>query len=306
MSPTHPDLRVKVPASSANLGAGYDLLGLALQLYNTYRFQPAEAFAMQVTGPRATECQFELNNDSLIWQAFARVYQELGQSPPCFALTQEVWIPPSRGLGSSSSAIVAGLLAANRWLGQPLDQQQLLALATELEGHPDNVAPALLGGCILNFPTARTAPHYIALPVPAGLHWGVCIPDFELSTHQARQALPEQVPHRDAVHNMSYVGALIAGFYSGRPEVLAQGLQDVLHQPYRLPLVPGMAEVTAAAQQAGALGCVLSGAGPTLLVVAETPLTQIGQAMQQSWQKQGICSEFVTCHIDQQGAHCLD
>ena len=297
-----PDLTVRVPASSANLGAGYDLIGAALNLCNHYRFAPAERLSLHLLGPRAAECDFELNADSLIWQAFARVYAEAGQRPPAFALVQDVQIPPARGLGSSSSAIVAGLLAANRWLGAPLGLADLLALATELEGHPDNVAPALLGGCILNFPDGG----WTRLPVPESLRWIVAIPAFELPTRQARSVVPTQVPRADAVRNMAYLGALVAGLCLDDPQLIGKGLFDTLHQPYRQALVPGMPEVMAAATAAGALGCVLSGAGPTLLALSLGAEAQIGEAMCKTWAQSGIEAEFVTCVLDPQGAVCLD
>lgn len=295
-------LRIRVPATTANLGAGYDLIGAALNLYNHFTFRPAEALSLELAGPRASECRFSFGPESLIVRAFARVFAQVGEPAPAFALQQEVHVPPSRGLGSSSSAIVAGLLAANRWLDNPLSQLGLLALATELEGHPDNVAPALLGGCVLNFPDGG----WTRLPVPELLHWIVAIPDFELETVKARSVVPAQLSRADAVRNMAYLGALISGLCLNDTGLIAKGLHDTLHQPYRQALVPGMPEVMAAATAAGALGCVLSGAGPTLLALALNEPGAIGEAMGAAWAKFGISAGFVTCVIDPQGAVCLD
>jgi len=300
LAPVH----LRVPATTANLGPGYDVLGLALQIYNQFVFTPAERLSLTLSGSRAAECHFELDPTSLVWQAFARVYQLVGQPAPAFALTQLVEVPPARGLGSSSTAIVAGLLAANAWLDQPFDQAALLALATELEGHPDNVAPALLGGCVLNLPHPAQ-PRWTHLPVPPALHWGVCIPAFELPTHQARSVVPTAPPLQDAVANLAYISSLVAGFCLQRPDLLALGLQDRLHQPYRRALVPGMQAVMQAAQAQGALGCVLSGAGPSLLVVATEPVTAIGAAMCQAWQQHDIDAVFVPTALDTQGAQLL-
>lgn len=300
-------VRVRVPATTANLGAGYDLLGAALSLWNHFEFHPADQFALQIQGLRASECHFVLDHTSLIWRAFARVYAECDAKPPIFSLIQRVDVPPARGLGSSSTAIVAGLLAANAWLGQPLDRNALLVLATELEGHPDNVAPALLGGCILNLPAAEDgAPRWTALPVPERLHWVVCIPAFELSTSAARAVVPQTVSLSDAIANLGYLGAFVSGLCLDKPELIVQGLHDCLHQPYRRELVPGMPEVMAAAQAAGALGCVLSGAGPTLLALTLNDPAALGHAMVACWQKQGVQAESVSCVIDPQGAVCLD
>ncbi|MGV3524638.1 MAG: homoserine kinase [Candidatus Sericytochromatia bacterium] len=300
-------VRVRVPATTANLGPGYDLLGAALSLWNHFEFRPAERLSLEMQGRRASECHFYLDQDSLIWQAFARVYALCDRVPPAFALVQEVDVPPARGLGSSSTAIVAGLLAANTWLDQPLDRSSLLALATEIEGHPDNVAPALLGGCILNLPPVSDAhPRWTSLPVPTRLHWVVCIPAFELATSAARAVVPQVLPLSDAIANLGYLGALVSGLCLDKPELIAQGLEDRLHQPYRRQLVPGMPEVMAAARGAGALGCVLSGAGPTLLALTLDDPAALGQAMVACWQKYGVVAESVSCVIDPQGAVCLD
>lgn len=295
-------LRIRVPATTANLGAGYDLIGAALNLYNHFTFRPAAALSLELAGPRAAECRFSFGPESLIVRAFARVFARVGKPAPAFALQQDVHVPPSRGLGSSSSAIVAGLLAANRWLGNPLGQLELLSLATELEGHPDNVAPALLGGCVLNFPDGG----WTRLPVPETLRWIVAIPDFELETAKARSVVPAQLSRADAVNNMAYLGALISGFCLDDANLIAKGLHDTLHQPYRQALVPGMPEVMAAATAAGALGSVLSGAGPTLLALTTTEPAAIGEAMVAAWAKFGISAGFVTCVLDPQGAVCLD
>lgn len=295
-------ISLRVPATTANLGPGYDLIGAALNLYNRFSFEPNDAYRLQVSGPRAAECRFTLGPESLVRQGFERVYAECGQPAPAFALSQEVHVPPARGLGSSSTAIVAGLLAANHWLGSPLGPQDLLRLATALEGHPDNVAPALLGGCVLNFPGGA----WIQLPVPEQLHWVVCIPAFELETATARAVVPAQIAKADAIANMAYLAALVAGLSRKDPHLLRIGLQDRLHQPYRQALVPGMPEVMAAATAAGALGCVLSGAGPTLLALSESPPDALGSAMVSAWAQAGITAEFVTCVIDPHGAVCLD
>lgn len=302
-SPAPHSLSLQVPATTANLGAGYDLLGLALQYYNQLHFHPSDHYTMGLSGPYG-RASFKLNRHSLIWKGVERVYQEVQQPMPCFRVEQHITIPPARGLGSSSSAIVAGLYAANMWLGSPFSKAELLVFATALEGHPDNVAPALLGGAILNFPDQPQA--FTRVPVPEHLHWGVCIPAFELKTRAARAVIPTTVPLQDALANLSYLGALLAGLYSDTPALIAQGLQDRLHQPYRQALVPGMADVMDTARATGALGCVLSGAGPSLLVVGTHPLQKTGEAMVETWKKHQINAQFVTCLIDLDGVVCLD
>ncbi|MBF2054563.1 MAG: homoserine kinase [Candidatus Sericytochromatia bacterium] len=299
-------MQICVPATSANLGPGYDLLGLALDRYNLFEFQQAEHYQLTFTGPEAAACSFSLDADSLIRQAVEHVYAACQRSAPVFAVRQEVHIPPARGLGSSSSAIVAGLLAANAWLDNPFDKDTLLGFAIEIEGHPDNVAPALLGGCILNLPETQPA-RYLCLPVPADLHWGVCVPAFELSTAAARAVVPRQVSLNTAVSNSAYLAALVSGLCLNQPETLAWALQDQLHQPYRQALIPGMQAVMQAAREAGALGCVLSGAGPTLLVLAPSAdlLEQAGQAMCQRWQAEAVVARFSPQQLDTLGARIL-
>lgn len=305
-------LRLRVPATTANLGAGYDLIGAALNLYNHFTFESSDHLSLHLSGPRASECRFQLDDNSLIVRAFRRVYHEVGQNAPNFSLSQDVQVPPSRGLGSSSTAIVAGLLAANQWLNQPLGEQDLVRLATELEGHPDNVAPALLGGCVLNFPDGS----WTQLPASDSLVWVVCIPEFELETAKARSVVPREVSLGKAVQNMAWLGALVAGLSLDNDTLLRQGLQDGLHQPYRQTLVPGMPEVMQAALAHNALGCVLSGAGPTLLALcrqhahsentqSETAQT-MGLAMREAWAQAGIQSAYVICGLDPDGAVCLD
>lgn len=302
-SPHFRELCIRVPATTANMGAGYDLLGMALNLYNTLRFKPSERYGMSLSGPYA-QSGFTLDPRSLLWQGVERVYAEIGQTMPCFTVDQTMQIPPSRGLGSSSSAIVAGLYAANLWTGEPFSREQLLRFATEIEGHPDNVAPALLGGAVLNFPGGDIP--FVPIALPRNLHWGVCVPHFELKTHAARAVIPAKVPLTDAIANLSYFGALLTGFSTQNTALIAQGLQDRLHQPYRQSLVPGMQAVMDTVRSAGALGCVLSGAGPSLLVMGDRPLTSVGKKMCENWKKHEINADFVTCLIDPQGVVCLD
>ncbi len=197
-----------------------------------------------------------------------------------------------------------GLYAANLWLESPFSREELLSFASEIEGHPDNVAPALLGGAVLNFPGEKKS--FIKIDLPHNLQWGVCIPHFELKTHAARAVIPERVPLADAIANLSYLGSLLAGFYTQDTQLIAQGLQDRLHQPYRQSLVPGMQSVMETARAEGALGCVLSGAGPSLLVISDGPLASIAKKMCENWKKHEITADFVTCLIDPQGVVCLD
>jgi len=299
-------LLVRVPATTANLGAGYDLIGTALGLSNTFAFQPLPeqvAGFVQITakGRFGSEVNFPLDQRNVVWQAFHSLFQARAQTTPPVAIELEMAIPPARGLGSSSTAIVAGLLAANAWLEQPFSQAEILQKAIAWEGHPDNVAPALLGGCILSL---ETAGGYASFPlqVPANLDWVVCFPEFELATKTARSVVPERFSRTDCIANTSYLAALVAGLAQNNDDLLRLGLNDRLHQPYRQALVPGMPEVMQAACQAGALGAVLSGAGPSLLALCREGAESVAAAMQAEWNKQGISCDYVIASLDTQGA----
>lgn len=294
-------VRVVVPATTANLGPGYDCLGLALDLYNTVEIRPALAWKLTVAGEGAQE--LPVDKDNLVWRAMTRLWQETGTPEPRveIALTNE--IPLGRGLGSSAAAIVGGLVAANAWAGDVLTRHSLLQLAVELEGHPDNVAPALHGGLVISVMEGGRA---LAVPMEfsATLVLVACIPGFSLDTGLARQALPASVPHRDAVFNLSRTALLIAALAQGRENLLALASQDRLHQDYRKDLVPGFGNVVDAARSAGALACVLSGSGPSVLAVVRSAVRadEIGQAMTAAFAGAGISAEFKVLHPDLAGA----
>jgi len=299
-------LLVRVPATTANLGAGYDLIGTALSLYNSFAFEPLpeqDSNYVQITasGRFGVEVNFPLDQRNVVWQAFHTLFQDRQQATPAVAIELEMAIPPARGLGSSSTAIVAGLLAANAWLERPFSQAEILQKAIAWEGHPDNVAPALLGGCILSLETAEGYASF-PLQVPANLNWVVCFPEFELETKTARSVVPEHFSRADCIANTSYLAALVAGLAQNNDALLRLGLNDRLHQPYRQALVPGMPEVMQAARQAGALGSVLSGAGPSLLALCREEAERVAAAMQAEWNKQGISCDYVIASLDTQGA----
>lgn len=279
-------MKVRVPATSANLGPGFDVLGLALPLDNTIEIVPAERLSITHEGPFSDGLPGDDTHLSV--RAASRLAAEVGASLPTWAWAIRVAIPPARGLGSSSAAVVGGLVIANEVLGRPLDRLGLLRLASELEGHPDNAAPALYGGV--------TAAHAVGdkvwcLPladaVPACLV--AAVPDFRLSTAEARAVLPATVARGDAIANLAAVTALTAVLVRQDPSWWPEALQDRLHQPWRLPLVPGAEEVFAAARSAGAHGTVISGAGPTLLAVCPPGVARaVADAMEQAWRSHGV------------------
>jgi homoserine kinase len=285
-------ITVHVPATSANLGPGFDVLGLALPLYNTLRFAEADSLSIRHTGPEGKHLPTGANH--MAYRAAQTLCEEIGEPVPTWALHMEVNIPTSRGLGSSSSAIVAGLAGANAWFGSPLDREALLTLAARIEGHPDNVAPALYGGVTIAWTAdGRTRCLPLAERVPAALVLGV--PAFHLSTHESRRVLPRHYDRADVIANMAAVTILTTVMLSGAVEYWADGLCDRLHQPYRLPLIRGAEAVQAAARASGAYGVAISGAGPSLIAFCPAASqAAVAQAMVAAWQAAGVESRALT------------
>ncbi|MEN9217540.1 MAG: homoserine kinase [Gloeomargarita sp. DG_2_bins_126] len=286
------EVEVWVPATTANLGPGFDCLGAALDFGNCFRF------ALRQTGAPLTVVGAGITGENLAYRAFALVYERLGQPVPPVTLTLELDVPLARGLGSSATAIVAGMRAAHYLLGEPLPEAEVLAWAVALEGHPDNVVPAWWGGCRLTCGAQVCAIPWHPAVVPV-----LAIPEFTLATARARAVLPGQVPYPDAVANLGALGCLLQGLQQGAGELLRAGLQDRLHQPYRRGLIPGYDRVEQAAVAAGAYGVVLSGAGPTLLALtAPEAAVAVAQAMVQAWQAAGVQAAARIAQVRSQGA----
>lgn len=301
-------ITVKVPATTANLGPGFDCIGAALKLYNEFEFTTldVEGLMIQVSGTEAEKVETDESN--LLYQAFIKLYQHIEQTAPSVKIRIKLGVPLSRGLGSSATAIVGGLVAANELAGRPLSELEVMKLAIAMEGHPDNVVPALLGGCRLAA-TSNTSNncweigdipwHRDILPV-------VAIPDFELSTSEARKVLPAEISRHDAIFNISHFGLLLRGLATNREEWLKAALQDKLHQPYRQALIPGYDAVNTAAINAGAYGMVISGAGPTLLALVDTSKAKLVEiAMKDAWLQKGITSTVQILDLDTQGSTTL-
>ena len=293
-------IRVRVPATSANLGPGFDALGLALRLYNTLTLEPAGHPEIEIEGEGAGTLPRDAAH--LAYQAAlavaARAEGGGAAGTRAFRLRQQNQIPLASGLGSSAAAIVGGAVAANALLGAPLGRQALLDLAAEMEGHPDNVAPALFGGLVVCARTA-TGVRWIRL-APPPLNVVLAVPDYHVSTDEARRRLPARVPFPDAVFNVARATLLVAALTGGRPDLLDEATQDRLHQPYRETLVPGLSDVFAAARRAGAYGVALSGSGPTVLAFGDAP--EIGPAMAQAFRAAGAACRILHAEFDTDGA----
>jgi homoserine kinase len=293
-------VRVRVPATSANLGPGFDALGLALALHNEVIGEEADEVAVAVEGEGAARLDAGAKN--VVARGVALGFEVAGRPFRGARLRCVNRIPLSRGLGSSAAAWVGGLLAANALLGEPIDRDGLLAAATRAEGHPDNVAAALLGGLTVSCADGPRVTA-VSLPLPAGIDWVVLVPETESSTHEARAVLPDVVPRADAVFNVQRVSLLLAALGAGRADLLDLAMQDRLHQPYRRRLFPWMEEVAAAGRRAGALGCVLSGAGPCLLAAVPARGGQVVAAsMAEALLAAGIAGQALHLPVDPRGA----
>jgi len=297
-------VHVRVPASSANLGPGFDSLGLALALYNEVTADEADGVRVTVEGEGAG--RLAVNERNVVAKGVSAAYDAVGRRFPGCAMSCVNRIPLSRGLGSSAAAWVGGLVAGNVLLGSPLDRSTLLTLAARAEGHPDNVAAALFGGLTVSA-GGRDGAIAVPLSVPSDLHWVTLIPEITSATSEARAVLPATVSREDAVFNVQRVALLLAALQARRSDVLATALDDRLHQPYRLKLFPWMPAVVDAARKSGALGCVLSGAGPSLLAVvagAESQASAVARAMEESLGRAGINGTARALSIDREGAAC--
>lgn len=252
---------VRIPATTANLACGFDTLGCALNIYNALSFSPAEALSF-------SGCPEEFRNeDNLAWLGYKAVYNALGRPAPAVHIDIRGDVPVCRGLGSSAALIAGGAVAANALSGAGLDAQELLSIVTPVEGHPDNLAPALLGGLTASM-TADGQVYSVRYDVHPELRFVVLYPDFTLSTHLSRGALPKSVPFGDAVFDLARLSLLPKAFENGDEELIARVLCDRLHQPYRRTLVAEFDEVEQAAFDAGCGAVCLSGAGPSILCVS--------------------------------------
>lgn len=255
-------IRIQVPATSANLGSGFDALGIALTLYNQVWMEEADRLEISCKD----SVKIPTDESNLIYWAVKQLYQECGKKLPGLRLIQENNIPLARGLGSSSACIVAGILGANRLLGSPLSQSDLINLAAKIEGHPDNTSPAIEGGLVASAMEAGRV-YSVSVPVSDKLRFGVFIPPFELKTEKARSVLPESYSRADAVYNLSRSALMTASLFSGKLENLRVAVQDCIHQPYRSGLIEGCDSVFRLSYELGSLGTYISGAGPTIIAM---------------------------------------
>lgn len=292
--------QVTVPATTANIGPGFDCLGAAFTLYNHFTFTPADTLTITITGKEAN--RLSTGPDNLVYKSYEAFYNHLHKPAPPVHIDIDLHVPLSRGLGSSSTAIVGGLAGANLLAGSPLSQNEIANLATAIEGHPDNVVPALLGGCRLAVHGDNDGLTLCQIPWHESIIPIVIIPDFELATADARRVLPTSYGRADAIFNAAHLALLTQGLASGNGEWLTSALCDRIHQPYRKTLIPNYDDIHASALAAGAWGLVISGAGPTLLALTSpASAPSVRQILGRPWQSANIPYAVQTLAIDPKG-----
>ena len=292
---------VRVPATSANLGPGFDCLGMALDLFNTVTVETAQEIKIEVRGEGSDS--LSRRADNLVYRSALALFQASGKGSPKLAIECQNQIPLARGLGSSAAAVVGGLVGANILAGEPLTRQRLLKLATEIEGHTDNVAPALMGGCQI---VVKDGDRIVTsqVPVAKGLKAVIFVPDFPMSTQRARGVLPDRYPRGDVIFNLGRVALLVNALGQGTFEDLRIATQDRLHQRYRESLFPQMRTIIERVSLAGAVGVFLSGAGSSILALGKEA-DRIELAMSTAAREAGVSGKTMIRSICPTGAEVL-
>ncbi len=296
---------VDVPSTTANLGPGFDCLGAALGLNNRFVMQRIEGngerFELIIEGPEGSHLRG--GPDNLVYRAAQRVWKAAGLEPVGLEARVRLAVPPARGLGSSATAIVAGLVGANALMGDPLSKEKLLELAIDIEGHPDNVVPSLLGGLCMTAKALSKRWRVIRCEWSESVKAVVAIPSIRLSTNEARRAMPKSISVSDAVINLGAITLLLQGLRTGNGDLITDGMHDKLHEPYRWRLIKGGLEVRDAAIKAGAWGCAISGAGPSVIALCpEEKGNLVSQAMMKTWEGFGVTSRAPLLSLQTEGS----
>ena len=297
---------VDVPATTANLGPGFDCLGAALDLNNRFAMRRIEGggerFELIIEGTEGSHLRGGPEN--LVYRAAQRVWKAAGLEPVALEARVRLAVPPARGLGSSATAIVAGLMGANALVGEPLSKEKLLELAIDIEGHPDNVVPSLLGGLCMTAKAASQRWRVVRCEWTPSVKAVVAIPSIRLSTSEARRAMPKAIPVGDAVVNLGALTLLLQGLRTGNGDLISDGMHDRLHEPYRWRLIKGGDQVKQAAMDAGAWGCAISGAGPSVLALCEKDKgPAVSRAMVKAWEAAGVASRAPVLNLQTSGSH---
>ena len=298
-------IKIRVPATTANLGPGFDCLGLALKLYLKLEIEEIEeGLVVEYQGEGAEKFSAKKKEDTLIWKSInlvlKRTYKDIHKKGLKIRVLNE--IPITRGLGSSASAIIGGVVGAARLYNIDLTNQEMLELALSLEGHMDNIVPALIGGLTLAYKTGRGEIKWARIKTPLDLRVVVAIPDFTLSTGEMRKALPQKVALPEAVFNLSRSALLVNALQNSDWKVLAEAMEDRLHQPYRAPFIPGIEDMFSQIKKTGLAGIALSGSGPSTVSLTKKGSEEaISKIMKDAFLKAGIICRTLVLEVDLEG-----
>lgn len=295
-------IKVRVPATSANLGPGFDSLGIALNIYNEYEFELKEDKGLFFEG---VEEEFQ-NKDNIIFMAIKKVFDKYDfkfNGIKIKIIKQD--IPISRGLGSSSSCIVAGIIGAFALMGREINRDEILSLAVDIEGHPDNVCPAIFGGLISTIMVDNKKTLYNCVEVKDGIKFIALIPRFKLSTEKARAILPKEILFRDCIYNIGRAALLISCFSNGNYALLKEATKDRIHERFRSKLIDNFNEVYNKSLELGAISCFLSGAGPTLMAIVDNKDISFVSDFMNFMKEQNINWDIKELKIDKHGAKIL-
>lgn len=304
-------ISVKVPATTANIGPGFDSFGMAIPLYNIITIEETVLGGVEIEliskDDEIQDLHLPADGSNMIYGAIEQLYACVGQAPSAIKVTIDTDIPIAKGLGSSASVIVGALIAANELLGRPADLDALLSIANEVEGHPDNITPAFLGGFCISSLEEDGSIKYCKLDWPENWKLTLCVPDFELSTSISRSVLPEDISREDAVFNLRRSAMLVHAIHTQDSELMKLAMQDKLHQPYRIRFVPGLEDVMEELKNFdNVLGVALSGAGPSILVISTgNNLDKIREVIRTTWAKYSVKADISTFDIDTKGSEIL-
>jgi homoserine kinase len=295
---------VKVPATTANVGPGFDALGLALNLWNETEFSTTNDGKIVVEVEGEGKGILPIDENNAVASAALQIYKQAEKPCPGLRIHCLNRVPLGSGLGSSSTALLTGMLGANALLGNLLTDEEVLKLAIETEGHPDNVAPAMLGGLVASIVYEDRV---ISLKLPARanrspIHVTIVLPDFDFPTKQARAILPKQVERKDAIYNISRAILVTEALRTGDLDLLGKAMSDALHQPYRIPLIPGAQAAMNAARHAGTAAVALSGAGPSLIAFSSKEDPAVGAAMKLAFAEAGLTARIFELSTSYEGA----
>ncbi len=291
--------KVKVPASTSNLGAGFDALGVALELYNIFEVETSSDYEIEVTGESSEHISKDPSSN-LFMKVYRKTIAYLGHEETPIKVRIKNSVPVGRGLGSSATAIVAGILSAFKVSGKEVSQESFMDVALEFESHPDNIVPSFVGGLVVCATNGEVK--FLKLNWPEDLKFVIVSPEIVIPTEKARAVLPESYSLKDVVFNVQRTALFVGALLSGRYELLKEAVRDRIHQPYRSELIPGFWEAITEGYKAGALSVFLSGAGSCIGAIVKDNGELVGNAIKSVFEAMGVDAKFFILGVDKNGA----